>query len=448
LNLKNRSTDELKNAKITKNLKVEFNNSEISWENHPQIEYGDDDKNQLQYHKVYKSRSNLLRSRLEEAVDEKFSEFNIRKLYQMRIDQRAVVYGIFIKTITNQPEILHEYDEDKSEFEGDNYLSEGDILGFEDESQRIECSGITAEKIRTILTGEVVAVYGRVIDSGTFEIEDWVSPVPAPPCGNPCKETVMGIVGNMAIGDPLSTSSLNYELMSNFFTGIAGEENEQKSKAKISRVQISGLLYKGDEYVRDRKSWKMKAGDQTARMKLADTFISSMCKNISVDIFTGTGDSGSLHVPTAAFHPLLFPNARQGALKCFPTPVQYNVNGTSILHISNKVMDKLFEYGNFKNTIEAMKKLLICSHSCPIAPDVIPLAPFQTIDPFTIMTAPDIMWCVGEDFYQEEFKYGKINVLLIQVPCFKDRKQAVLVKTKSSLTEAPSAQLVSFNVNL
>jgi len=51
-------------------------------------------------------------------------------------------------------------------------------------------------------------------------------------------------------------------------------------------------------------------------------------------------------------------------------------------------MDKLFEYGNFKNTIEAMKKLLICSHSCPIAPDVIPLAPFQTIDPFTIMTAP------------------------------------------------------------
>jgi len=52
LNLKNRSTDELENAKITKDLKVEFNNSEISWENHPQIEYGDDDKNQLQYHKV------------------------------------------------------------------------------------------------------------------------------------------------------------------------------------------------------------------------------------------------------------------------------------------------------------------------------------------------------------------------------------------------------------
>ena len=68
--------------------------------------------------------------------------------------------------------------------------------------------------------------------------------------------------------------------------------------------------------------------------------------------------------------------------------MQYNVNGTSILHISNKVMDKLFEYGDFKNTIEAMKKLLTCSHSCPIAPDVIPLAPFQNIDPFTIMTAP------------------------------------------------------------
>jgi len=395
----------------------------------------------------------LLRSRLEEAVEEKFPEHNVRKLYQMRIDQKAVVYGIFIKTIFNQPEVLHEYDEDHEPFEGDNYLSEPDILGFEDDTQRIECSGITVDKIRSILTGEVVAVYGRVIDSGTFEIEDWVSPVPAPPCGKPCKETVIGIVGDLSIGDPLTTSSFDYELMSNFFTGIAGEENEQKSKAQISRVQLAGLLYKGDEFIRDRKSFKMLAADQAGRMKLADKFISTMCKNISVDIFTGRGDSGSQHVPTAALHPLLFPNGRQGAVKSFPTPVQYNVNGTSILHISNKVMEKLIEYGDFikegcRAQIEAMKKLLTCSHSCPIAPDVMPFAPFQTFDPFLIMTAPDIMWCVGDSFYQEEFKYGKVSVLLIQVPSFKEWKQAILVKTKASLTEQPSAQLVSFSVKL
>jgi hypothetical protein len=52
LNLKNRSSVEIEDAKITKDLKVEFKNSEISWEKHPGIEYGDDDKNQLQYHKV------------------------------------------------------------------------------------------------------------------------------------------------------------------------------------------------------------------------------------------------------------------------------------------------------------------------------------------------------------------------------------------------------------
>mgnify|MGYP003328748003 CR=1 FL=1 len=56
-------------------------------------------------------------------------------------------------------------------------------------------------------------------------------------------------------------------------------------------------------------------------------------------------------------------------------------------------MEKLIEYGDFikegcRAQIEAMKKLLTCSHSCPIAPDVMPFAPFQTIDPFTIMTAP------------------------------------------------------------
>ena len=52
LNLKNRSTDEIDDARIKKDLKVKFDGSEISWEKHPEIEYGDDDKNQLQYHKV------------------------------------------------------------------------------------------------------------------------------------------------------------------------------------------------------------------------------------------------------------------------------------------------------------------------------------------------------------------------------------------------------------
>ena len=53
--------------------------------------------------------------------------------------------------------------------------------------------------------------------------------------------------------------------MSNFFTGIAGEENEQKAKTKISRVQISGLMFEADKYLRDRKSWKMKGTVLTER---------------------------------------------------------------------------------------------------------------------------------------------------------------------------------------
>ena len=53
LNLINRGTEDISDsAEINKDLKIKFEDSEIDWETHPEVEYGDDDKNQLQYYKV------------------------------------------------------------------------------------------------------------------------------------------------------------------------------------------------------------------------------------------------------------------------------------------------------------------------------------------------------------------------------------------------------------
>ena len=53
LNLVNRGREEIPDsAEIKKDLKIKFEESELSWEGHPEVEYGDDDKKQLQYYKV------------------------------------------------------------------------------------------------------------------------------------------------------------------------------------------------------------------------------------------------------------------------------------------------------------------------------------------------------------------------------------------------------------
>ena len=57
--------------------------------------------------------------------------------------------------IKNQPEILNEYDEGFKESEFQNRLSEDDVIGFEDDSQKTVIDNIDPEKACQILTGQV-----------------------------------------------------------------------------------------------------------------------------------------------------------------------------------------------------------------------------------------------------------------------------------------------------
>ena len=113
----------------------------------------------------------VLLPRLVSAAQSKFPGIEIRYLNQMKVNEKAVVAGIFIKKvckkyiffyffhvkfqIKNQPEILNEYDEGFKESEFENRLSEDDVIGFEDDSQKTVIDNIDPEKACQILTGQV-----------------------------------------------------------------------------------------------------------------------------------------------------------------------------------------------------------------------------------------------------------------------------------------------------
>lgn len=80
---------------------------------------------------------------LASAAESKFPEFEIKNLHQMAIEEEAVVIGIFIKTIKLQPEVLDEYDDELVKPTPPNKLTDEDVLGFEDETQRTVITGIT-----------------------------------------------------------------------------------------------------------------------------------------------------------------------------------------------------------------------------------------------------------------------------------------------------------------
>lgn len=406
--------------------------------------YGDDDANQLQYLELYKHRLKILKPRLISAAENKFPEYEIKNLYQMAINEEAVICGIFVKTIKLQPEVLDEYLDDLDKPTPDNKLTDEDVLGFEDETQRTVVTGITNARLREIVTGQCVAILGKITPTGLFELLDWTVPEPAPKENIKIESpTVIGFGGDFRFGDEMAPNNLTLEVLSNFITCAAGEANEQMGK--ISRFAIAGIVATGTKFTKMHNG-KYNTKEVTAAFKVADNYLHEISRFVPLDIFTGFGDCGSLSIPSPALHKVIFPQTRAGGLHCHATPCEYTINGTGLVNISELVINKMKEYSNLSNPLDIIERLLNVSHWVPISPDVIPAVPFQTTDPFVIQSLPDVVWCVGDEFEERIVSVGETEVLIFSVPRFATTKSIVLLKTKETSSKLPTLQLVQFSL--
>jgi len=410
-----------------------------------QVEYGDDEENQLQYHHLYRHRLKDLKPRLLSAVEEKFSDYDVRTLPQMPIGYVGVVCGIFIKRIKLQPEVLDEYLDDVDKPDLPNKLTDEDELGFEDETQRTAITGITTEKIREIVTGEVVAILGKIIPTGEFEVLDWTSP--APPTRQKTEiesSAVVAFCGDFRFGTPRGQPNfLELELFSNFVTCAVGEENEQVGQ--IARLVVSGLVNCGTTY-RKFKNGKNDVKDVSAAYRIADEWLSQISRFLPVDIVTAGGDCGSQSLPCSPLHKLIFKKTAAGEMKCHPSPLVYSVNGTSIMNIPEIMMKKMKEYSAWSDDLDILAKLLRVSHMAPIAPDIISTVPCQKSDPFTMHYLPDVIWCMGDEFASKTIPVGDSSVLAFVTPRFSDTSSIALLRTKTSENDPPTVQKCQFTL--
>ena len=92
------------------------------------------------------------------------------------------------------------------------------------------------------MTGEVVAILGKIIPTGEFEVLDWTSPAPPTPQKTEIESSaVLAFCGDFRFGSPNGQPNfLELELFSNFVTCAVGEENEQVGQ--IARMVVSGLV--------------------------------------------------------------------------------------------------------------------------------------------------------------------------------------------------------------
>ena len=158
--------------------------------------------------------------------------------------------------------------------------------------------------LHQVFTGECAAIFGKLEETGQFTMKDYVH------AGLPDSEhhacstnSVAGIMFDMGFGGQDAPSPLKLEFVSNFLSGLVGEENEQNESVK--HVTFCGLLDPSTEPKRDVLG-KVMTGPMSRAMNQADEFLAGITQHTDTCILAGRGDIGTVNIPCRPVHPLLY----------------------------------------------------------------------------------------------------------------------------------------------
>ena len=112
-----------------------------------------------------------------------------------------------------------------------------------------------------------------------------------------------GIVFDLGFGGPEAPSPLKLQFLSNYLSGVLGEEKEQKDG--IRHVTFCGVLDHMTEPKRDVLG-KVMTHAMTKAMKEADQFFGGITQNTETVLLSGRGDIGTGNIPLRPVHPLLY----------------------------------------------------------------------------------------------------------------------------------------------
>ncbi len=197
-----------------------------------------------QYFQLYFQRLMLLGPRLKQAVGAKWPGVPAVKVLDLKEGEECVVMGTLYKDMKLKPSILDEYVKEAgakaSEVAAKKFVSDDDSLVLEDEGARVRLTG-NGIAVDCFVTGVVLAVKGRVVANGEFEVDEICYPAPAPQATRPraTEEATAGrhvlLCSGLRVGDDAASSALNLELMCDYVTGNLGGANDQGVAASIAR---------------------------------------------------------------------------------------------------------------------------------------------------------------------------------------------------------------------
>jgi hypothetical protein len=148
-----------------------------------------------QYFQLYFQRLMLLAPRLKQAVAAKWPGVKTSPVLDLKEGEECVIMGTLYKDMKLKPSILDEYVKEAgakaSDVAGKKFVSDDDSLVLEDEGARVKLTG-KGVAVDCFVTGVVLAVKGRVVANGEFEVDEICYPAPAPQTTRPSRRRARG----------------------------------------------------------------------------------------------------------------------------------------------------------------------------------------------------------------------------------------------------------------
>lgn len=399
-----------------------------------------------QYSNLYFSRLMTMAPLVQQRAHAKWDHLAphfCKSILELKEGQHCVIFGTVYKDMRLKPNILDEYyareHYEAPPPERSKYCGADDKLVLEDQTGRAVLSGKNIP-VDQLVTGVVLAVIGREVSSGEFEVEDYTPCdfAPQAPLKPPTEDAYVCLVSGFSISTTGKTL-LPLQIFVDYVTGQLGSIKEQQFVSRIARVIIAGNLIgevkkeKAEEIAEYAR--KNLDPDTVGYVKELDDFIAQIASSVPVDMMPGPNDPSNHIVPQQPLHRCMFPIANKvKTTKGVTNPYSFELEGVSFLGTSGQGVDDIYRFCATEDRLAIMENTLRWSHLFPTAPDTLGCFPYvdKHKDPFVIQSLPHIYFAGNQPAFQTKLlDAGDAVVRIIAVPTFASTHSAVLVNLRT-----------------